>query len=121
MAPDPPSTPPPAEREPRNRLAIVSVALGAAAALTGLCLNAFHADDGEDYISGGYPPALYVLLALVLPCGVAAVIAGVPAIRRAQAQGRSGMGLAGLGLGLLAIVLALTTSWSILIGAWGPG
>jgi uncharacterized membrane protein HdeD (DUF308 family) len=92
----------------------------AVAALAGLYLNAFHADEGEDYMSGGYPPSLFILIALVLPCGVAAVITGVPAIRRSEEQGRGGMALAGVGSGLLAIVLSLVTIWSILTGAWGP-
>lgn len=71
-------------------------------------------------MSGGYPPSLYILIALVLPCGVAAVILGAPAIRRSEQQGRGGVALAGVGLGLLAIVLSLVTIWSILTGAWGP-
>lgn len=71
-------------------------------------------------MSGGYPPALYLLLLFVVPCGVAAVISGVPAVRRAQEQGRGGVALAGVGLGLLAIVVSLITVWSILVGAWGP-
>ena len=99
----------------------VALALGTAGTAFGAYLLTFHGEDGEDHSSGGYPPVIGVLMAIVLPVGVVAAGLGIWELRQAdvplQQRSRAGLGIL---LGLLAVVIALIGTWTNLVAAWGP-